>query len=824
MRYFLICLVTLPPCHLVTLSSARGEDRPRVDRLGDPLPAGALLRLGSIRLRHEIHINCLAFSPDGKTLASGHSANTITLWDPATGKEIRRLRPSSYSIYSLQYSSDGHTLAVGGGDGAVRLLDPTTGMERRALQDPARRYGDTFAIISPDGRHVVSFTRYSRNVLLWDATTGTIKQRYSGFDTYQVPPLAFTPDGKHFVALWTDNKLHLLESETGKDVRALEGSAPAPGTPAYNRIQAVAFAPGGKRLAFSGGPARFVSLLDVDTGKLVTSLSTTSPGSAATSMAITPDGRFLIDSGGNAVRVWGLASGKVLRHLTAPSTYYNAGMAVGPDGKAVATASGNAIRLWNVAAGREVHPAVGHQGPVVRLAFSGDGKRLASAGTNTLRLWDTANGREVALLRPGYMGGYTSLIVSADGKTVRWLGGDRVSYRWRPGLDGEAQRQTPARPVPRFTVAVVAPDGKTVAGIGDDKKVRLVDLTADRPEKVLTTVANPHSTSLTFSPDGRRLALCTQDRQVIVYDVATAAQLHRLLPEAGPRSYYGTPRVEFSPDGRTLLKFDSDLRGYEMVSGRERFRLPFETTALQYLCWSADGRVVARGNNDGTAVVYDVFTSKPLLRADGKQGSLYGLALSRDGRLLATGGGNTTVLVWSVSVPRAERPERPDVEALWRDLGGEAGMAFRAVNTLAVLPDEAVKLFGARLKPPAEADPKHIARLITDLDSDEFRVREKAYDDLAALGVAAEGALRKAVRSGSLEVRRRAEELLSKLSRDGVAPERLRFLRGVEVLERLDTPAARAVLRGLAKMKLEAVLAQDVQATLARLGEPTTGK
>jgi hypothetical protein len=230
--------------------------------------------------------------------------------------------------------------------------------------------------------------------------------------------------------------------------------------------------------------------------------------------------------------------------------------------------------------------------------------------------------------------------------------------------------------------------------------------------------------------------------------------------------------------------------------------------------------VVGRANPDGTVLAYDTFTGKELLRANGKQGTLTALALSSDGRLLASGGGNTTVLVWSVPVPRRERPAAVDLEALWRDLGGDAVTAFRAVNTLEALPKRAVKLFGARLKPPPVVDASHIARLIAELDSDEFKVREKAYEELEALGGAAEAALRKAARSSSLEVKRRAEELLSKLKRDGVAPERLRFLRAVEVLERVGTPAARMVLANLAKMKLKAVLAQDVKATLARLGEP----
>jgi hypothetical protein len=163
-----------------------------------------------------------------------------------------------------------------------------------------------------------------------------------------------------------------------------------------------------------------------------------------------------------------------------------------------------------------------------------------------------------------------------------------------------------------------------------------------------------------------------------------------------------------------------------------------------------------------------------------------------------------------------------ELEQLWGDLAAdEAEKAHRAVWSLVAVPEKAVPLLDGRLKPaeaPARADPKGVAKLIAELDDDDFQVRERATKELEQLGARAEKALRDELgRMPSEEVRRRAEGLLEKVQQPVLSPDRLRLVRALQVLEQLGTPPARKVLDRLAQGDAEAWLTQEARASRDRL-------
>jgi WD40 repeat protein len=316
------------------------------DSSGDPLPQGAIARVGTLRFRHPHGLFALAVSPDGKTLAAGpYNAAPVRLWDFASGKELARLPARVWTRSPITFSPDSKSLATVEGD-TIRVWEVSSGKEIGSIK-LGRGPNDWTAVFSPDGKTLLS-AGGDEHIWMWDVATGEPRGKLSEHKA-RVEALAFSADGKQLLSASSggpngNGELCLWEWPGGKPVHTLLsggwGFFPAR-------------TPDGKTVV-SANRQSTIRLCDAATGKERLQL----PGQAdnVTHAAFTPDGTTLLSTAGDGTaRFWDVATGKVLHTIRVNQRHVSFTAALTPDGKVFLTARNDGlVQKWDVATGKEL--------------------------------------------------------------------------------------------------------------------------------------------------------------------------------------------------------------------------------------------------------------------------------------------------------------------------------------------------------------------------------------------------------------------------------------------------------------------------------------
>jgi WD40 repeat protein len=784
----------------------------RVDQFGDPLPPGAVARLGTVRFRHGANIYSVAISPDGKMLASRGLDGAVRLWDTGSAKELARFDLPQAGTWTdtVAFSPDGRHAAAATQVAQVSMILIWDTADRKLVR----------RIDVQDASHHVATVAFARGgktlagslgatILLWDAATGAELHRLRGHEG-DVEVLAVSPDGKTLASGGRDGTVRLWDAVSGREVRRLPGKLalaqdfqhPA-GFPFRQRgVLSLAFSPDGKLLAVSASGEKIFRVWETDTGNELPRF--TGDAGEVTALQFLADGKTLVSGSGNGLlHLWDVAGRREIRSFRGQLSPVLA-LALSRDGRTLAVAGYRTVRLWEPTGTRELRPLPGHQEGVMRVAFSPDGKTVATGvGSYDQRVcvWDAASGKEIRQLQAP-SGGIDLLLFSRDGKAL--VAGSAGNLAIHP-RDAEGGGRFPLSPRGRLAVGANGKGGIRLWDTLKDAEVRLHD--------------SPWWGGVGVSPAGQLLGCAEPDRDGIVRvrDRGTGREVSRCQGYSRTFSAF-----VFSPDGIYLAAaFHTEPRiwvVWEAATGRKvaEGRGGDYGTTFMVLAFSPDCKTLATGGWDGVVRLWEVATGGERGAFRGHLSAVRALAFSPDGKRLASGGDDTLGLVWDLADPGEGKR---DAGSLWADLASaDAAAAYRASRGLASQGAKGVALIERHLKPVAAVSAERLAELIAGLDGAQFAVRQKATRELEELADLAEPALRAALEKGvSLEVRRRAQGLLNKLTL-ARSPDRLRQFRAVETLELLATPEARRLLQRLAGGAPAALRTRAARTALERLG------
>jgi WD40 repeat protein len=608
------------------------------------LPAGALRQLGNGAFYTRVEPAAVAVSPDGRRVAAGE-AYEVRIWDAVTGRLWRDLEGVEGHVVAVAFSPDGRTLAsvdhpmptcgrlhlgpkVVDGP-TVRLWDVESGAELRRTRCKAR-FPATLAF-SPDGK-LLAGPNDAGGVSVWDVATGDERQRLAcrgfGFG------VAFAQDGRDLACTQDDDAIHFVDLATGQEKHRTASG--------FEHVRRFVLTPDG-RTAVVTNDKRAIRVLDVESSE-ARSLGETITRPAFP-VAFSPDGATLaLATAAPAIEVWQRSPERRLLSIAVGKDSLPPSLAFSNDGKTLAFPGDDGVRVFDVATGKERFPRTARRSALASVAFSPDGKTVLATerfGANA-HVWNAATGAEVATLRDRLW----PWAIAPDGRHLASRG--KAQYSLDLWDLAAPSAPAPFSDLPGDPCALAfSPDGLTLASTSADGVVRVFDVET-RTIRGRAALNSPWKAPIAFSPDGRFLAVPDSERVVAALDATTGGVARRFSGAVD-----GVQAIAWSPDGERFAAVDaagSATTWRARTASLDRHWLAHDGPAGS-VAFAPDGRTLATSGRDGI-VVWDVASGERLARFPGGDEWPACVAFSPDGRVLAAGDDDGTVTLWPAPARR----------------------------------------------------------------------------------------------------------------------------------------------------------------------------
>lgn len=521
---------------------------------------------------HTNWVRSLAFSPDGRTVASSSADKTVKLWDTGSGALVQTLEGHTDFVYSVAYS-ESNTIASGSTDKTVRLWDSSTGAVLKVFEGHTQ--GVRAVAFGPERSRLLASGACDTTVRIWNLDTGQAVRILEGHSQW-VYDIAFSQTGL-LAAGSADKTVTIWHASTGQLLRTIDGYSSA--------IRSVSFAPAGNKLASVSSDNK-VWLADICHGESEAPTALDGHSDWVYGVAFAKDGKRIASvSADRTVRLWDVDKRREIETLHGHSDWIYA-VAFSPDGTLLATGGADkSVRIWDVATSQP-YIVPDHKGPVHTLAMSSSGNMLASAAHDDLviKAWNRPLTSAPPIELEGHSEWIHNMVFSPDCTMLASCSDDTTIRIWDL-ITGESVRILEGHNQGVRRIAF-SPDASFLATASDDKMVMLWDLTTfdGKPPIIL----NGHSQlvqAVAFSPDGARLASGSDDGTILFW---------RLYKETAPaqvlqiRAHNISVRaVAFSPPSGGLLAStspDGEIKIWNTTYGDclQVLRVPTHITTLAY--------------------------------------------------------------------------------------------------------------------------------------------------------------------------------------------------------------------------------------------------
>lgn len=584
---------------------------------------------------HSDSITSIAYSPDGKFIATGSMDNTIKIWNASTGREIRTLTGHANTVTALIYLPDGAHLISASDDKSIREWEIATGKEVAQFQG-SRNKVEWLALL-PSGKSFASAGEDSI-IRIWDIDGKKLSNNVRDFDrSGWVDALAVASDGNILAWAISGAEVILWDMKSDKKITTLK-----PDVNGWRKFSCFTFSNDCKSI-FVARDTDLVKLNATGGQELFKRSWTDRLGA----MCLSPDGKIVAGSAGTQVVFLDAMKGSDIKSLDVGAGQINAA-AFSPDGKffALAGADGTA-KIVDVEKMKLTHSLSGNVRPVSSIAFSKDGKMLASGSYDSnLRLVDFSAGKGLQTLS-GHRSRISSVAISPDGKRIASGGFDCEARVWDATTGSEvAVLKGHSKPILGIAFS---PDGKMLASASQDETA-IVWRTSDWTQLATVTLHKKDQYgassvwAVAFSPDSSILATASNDKTVRLSKASDGKEIRVLSGHMG-----GVCALSYSPDGKILATsgFDGTLKMWDSSTGNEIRSIHAGETTVWSLAFSSDGRTLATAHDEKVVKVWDVASGKEKMAFSGFTGAVYSLCFCKEGKQVACAGAEGTISFWN---------------------------------------------------------------------------------------------------------------------------------------------------------------------------------